>query len=278
VSPPGAGPPSRLAGFKPEPVLPRPRSRATPLFYIHYCNLATIQNRRGTAILGSRGQQQGAEGTKAKLFAAARCPRVASAAVTDGPGPGWRQLAALASWAAAPMTACPEAMAAMAAVSAASTSAARSVGTAAGRRPRVLIHSLSLQGVEDCWLAPARALQDRTDQPLPHNLKADDFRGKSLSTSAFEPIASAGEPKWQDREGAAGVPVHNPVQPLLYGIAGAAGLSLLRLNATARHRALLRRHSPHELALAAVGLSLRLGVQPHLPPHLLHVVQEQDGH
>ncbi len=190
------------------------------------------------------------------------------------------------------MTACPEAMAAMAAMG------AQSAVRAAGRRrqlsvpsastyacPRVLTHRLMLEGLDECWLAPARALQERTDQPLPHDLTIDDFRvaehpadgqWASRSSSAFEPIPSAGEPKWQSREIATGA-VYNPIQPLLYGMAGGAGLSVLRMNTSERHRQLLSRHSPHELALAAVGLSLRLGTQPVRREHLLHSMQNNSA-
>lgn len=197
------------------------------------------------------------------------------------------------------MTACPEAMAAVMAATAPRGGFIRSAlpaGSGRSRRlsvepplstsHRALTHRLTAEGLDECWLAPARALQDRTDQPLPHDLTVDDFRtadqqadGRwaSRSSSVFEPILSAGEPKWRSREVAA-APVYNPIQPLLYGIAGGAGLSLLRMNTTARHRQLLKLHSPHELALAAVGLSLRLGVKPLQCGHLLHSTQKDSVH
>ena len=184
------------------------------------------------------------------------------------------------------MTACPEAMAAMAAMAAPharitprvlSSSRRLSVSTT----PRGVTHRLTAEGLDECWLAPARALQERTDQPLPHNLTIDDFRvvdqqtdaaWASRSSSAFEPIPSAGEPRWQSRDLAT---VYNPFQPLLYGIAGGAGLNILRTNMTERHRQILQLHSPHELALAAIGLSLRLGVKPLRREHLVHSTQRK---
>ena len=187
------------------------------------------------------------------------------------------------------MTACPEAMAAMVAMAAPHAGITPRVLSSSRRlsvptTPRVLAHRLTAEGLDKCWLAPARALQERTDQPLPHDLTVDDFRAVGRQTeaawasrtlSAFEPIPSAGEPSgWQSRDPAT-APVYDPFQPLLYGIAGGAGLSMLRTNTTRRHRQILQLHSPHELALAAVGLSLRLGVKPLRREHLVHSTQRK---
>jgi hypothetical protein len=49
------------------------------------------------------------------------------------------------------------------------------------------------------------------------------------------------------------------------------------MNGSTQHRKMLGQHTPHELALTALGLSLQLGVQPLRREQVLHVVQEHGG-
>ena len=61
--------------------------------------------------------------------------------------------------------------------------------------------------------------------------------------------------------------------PLLKEIGAGAGLGVLRLGSSARHREVVARMTPHEIALAAAGLAPSLGVLPPRAEHVLHLTQ-----
>ena len=63
----------------------------------------------------------------------------------------------------------------------------------------------------------------------------------------------------------------SPLTPLLTEIGAGAGLGVLRLSASNAHREQLRKHTPHELTLATIGLSLSLGAEELQHDHLLHI-------
>ena len=163
------------------------------------------------------------------------------------------------------------------------------------------------------WLTPARLLQERADQPLPHAMTPADFlvpyyvHGRKEGSPWYKPDASeqyiplgegrrpmgealASPAEWAGddavRLGSAAPGVtrmtstvrvrrperatDNPILETLQGVAEGAGVTVLRLS---EHRETLRQHSPHELALTALGIAMALGVKPMRREHLLYVRQ-----
>lgn len=154
-------------------------------------------------------------------------------------------------------------------------------------------HQLPVNMIEK-WLTPARRLQTRLDQPQLHELKNEDFQPWDLvpapivdRVQSYTPIGKGHRPIGnpvddadQDRErwfyaGTTGSHSKKSLlQPVLQGIASGKGVSLLRLSRSAQHRELVAKYTPHELALAARGMSFQIGVQSSLERNQVqHLVQ-----
>ena len=151
-------------------------------------------------------------------------------------------------------------------------------------------HYLPSSTVKD-WLAPARRLQGRLDQPQLHKLTNDDFRAQASDSKnkndTYVPIGQGDRPigtpidSTVERVGLTASstsdrPDNDIVLQLLQGIASGTGLTVLRLSDSSRRHDVVTRYTPHELALAARGLSLQLGVQAAVQRNqLYHLVQRQ---
>ena len=118
-------------------------------------------------------------------------------------------------------------------------------------------------------LRNVKLLQSRADQPPLHELTLDDF---PLGRPGSARNAFYGVPD-ETTEGVYAA----ALTPLLRDLTAGAGLGVMRLGSSARHRQLLEGLSPHDIALIAAGLVPSLGVEPLRRQHVLHVQQGDRG-
>ena len=114
-------------------------------------------------------------------------------------------------------------------------------------------------------LRNVKLLQSRADQPALQELTLEDF---PLGRPGSARNAFYGVPD-ETTEGVYAA----ALTPLLRDLTAGAGLGVMRLGSSARHRQLLEGLSPHDIALVAAGLVPSLGVEPLRSHQVLHVQQ-----